>query len=167
MHQCNDNRDIDSSQMNYHDLTLACSDFHLQPYSLMSENPVFSTDDLVENQSPARKMQLLRLFLIGCIDSGKVKGLQWLDKEKTLFKIPSKLAGQHDYDPQEDAKIFMLWSRNTGKYKEGIMEPEPAVWKTRLRTALNKLPDIEEIREKTQFDIPEPYRVYKLHPKNS
>eukprot|EP00057_Strongylocentrotus_purpuratus_P028065 XP_011682539.1 PREDICTED: uncharacterized protein LOC105446865 [Strongylocentrotus purpuratus] len=108
MHQCNDNRDIDSSQMNYHDLTLACSDFHLQPYSLMSENPVFSTDDLVENQSPARKMQLLRLFLIGCIDSGKVKGLQWLDKEKTLFKIPSKLAGQHDYDPQEDAKIFMV-----------------------------------------------------------
>ena len=63
--------------------------------------------------------------------------------------------------------IVQLWSRNTGKYKEGIHEPEPAVWKTRLRTALNKLPDIEEIQEKTQLDIPEPYRVYKLHPKKS
>ncbi len=45
--------------------------------------------------------------------------------------------------------------------------PEPAVWKTRLRTALNKLPDIEEIQEKTQLDIPEPYRVYRLLPKKS
>ena len=45
------------------------------------------------------------------------------------------------------------------------MVPEPAVWKTRLRTALNKLPDIEEMQDKTQLDIPDPYRVYKLHPK--
>ncbi|XP_783602.2 uncharacterized protein LOC578336 [Strongylocentrotus purpuratus] len=126
---------------------------------------------IVENQPPASQMhngrQRLRPFLISLIDSGKVKGLQWLDKEKTLFKIPWKHAGKQDYDPQEDSKIFMLWSRNTGKYKEGIMEPEPAVWKTRLRTALNKLPDIEEIHEKTQLDIPEPYRVYKLHPKKT
>ncbi|XP_072169395.1 uncharacterized protein [Diadema setosum] len=111
--------------------------------------------------------QRLRPFLITLINSGTVKGLEWLDKEHTLFKIPWKHAGKQDYDPQEDSKIFMLWSANTGKYKEGIHEPEPAVWKTRLRTALNKLPDIEEIHEKTQLDIPEPYRVYKLLPKKA
>ncbi|XP_041453837.1 uncharacterized protein LOC121407014 isoform X2 [Lytechinus variegatus] len=141
------------------------------PITIRNRADLAKIKGMGENQPPSSQMhngrQRLRPFLISLIDSGNVKGLQWLDKEKTLFKIPWKHAGKQDYDPQEDSKIFMLWSRNTGKYKEGIHEPEPAVWKTRLRTALNKLPDIEEIHEKTQLDIPEPYRVYKLLPKKT
>ncbi|XP_022092165.1 uncharacterized protein LOC110980120 [Acanthaster planci] len=107
----------------------------------------------------------LRPWLENLIDEGSVKGLEWIDKDKKLFKIPWKHAGKQDYNQEEDSKIFKLWSLNTGKYKPGIHVPEPAVWKTRLRTALNKLPDIDEVHEKTQLDIPEPYRVYRFLPK--
>ncbi|XP_033625754.1 uncharacterized protein LOC117288984 [Asterias rubens] len=109
--------------------------------------------------------QRLRPWLENLINEGSVKGLEWIDKEKKLFKIPWKHAGKQDYNQEEDSKIFKLWSLNTGKFKPGVHVPEPAVWKTRLRTALNKLPDIDEVHEKTQLDIPEPYRVYRLLPK--
>ncbi|KAJ8041908.1 Interferon regulatory factor 8 [Holothuria leucospilota] len=111
--------------------------------------------------------QRLRPWLINEINSGKIKGLVWINQEKTMFKIPWKHAGKQDYDPEEDSKIFKRWSENTGKYKKGVNPEEPAVWKTRLRTALNKLPDIQEVTEKTMLDIPEPYRVYRLLPKSS
>ncbi|XP_071957650.1 uncharacterized protein [Antedon mediterranea] len=108
--------------------------------------------------------QRLRPWLVHKINSGTIKGLEWMDEEKLMFKIPWKHAGKQDYDPEEDSRIFKEWSLHTGKYKI-TMEPEPAVWKTRLRTALNKLPDIEEVQDKTQLDIPEPYRVYRLLPR--
>ncbi|XP_033113128.1 uncharacterized protein LOC117113798 [Anneissia japonica] len=108
--------------------------------------------------------QRLRPWLVNKINSGSIKGLEWMDEAKLMFKIPWKHAGKQDYDPEEDSRIFKEWSLHTGKYKPS-MTPEPAVWKTRLRTALNKLPDIEEVQDKTQLDIPEPYRVYRLLPR--
>nr|XP_002733019.1 PREDICTED: uncharacterized protein LOC100378859 [Saccoglossus kowalevskii] len=109
--------------------------------------------------------QRMRPWLIDQISSGNYRGLAWLNEEKTMFKIPWKHAGKQDYDKEEDPKIFKAWSLHTGKYREGVDDPDPAMWKTRLRTALNKLPDIQEVQEKTQLDIPEPYRVYRLLPK--
>ncbi|XP_077982206.1 interferon regulatory factor 4-like isoform X2 [Glandiceps talaboti] len=109
--------------------------------------------------------QRLRPWLINQIDSGNYRGLEWLVEDKTEFKIPWKHAGKQDYDKEEDSKIFKAWSLHTGKYREGIDDPDPAMWKTRLRTALNKLPDIQEVQEKTQLDIPEPFRVYRLLPR--
>lgn len=50
-----------------------------------------------------------------------------------------------------------------GKYKEGE-KAEPATWKTRLRCALNKSPDFEEVTERSQLDISEPYKVYRIVP---
>ena len=52
--------------------------------------------------------QRLRPWLIGLIDRGEVKGLEWMNKEKTLFKIPWKHAGKQDYNPEEDSKIFKV-----------------------------------------------------------
>ncbi|XP_070574524.1 interferon regulatory factor 8-like isoform X3 [Ptychodera flava] len=109
--------------------------------------------------------QRLRPWLINQIDSGAYRGLTWLNADKTEFKIPWKHAGKQDYDKEEDSKIFKAWSLHTGKYREGVDDPDPAMWKTRLRTALNKLPDIQEVQTKTQLDIPEPYRVYRLLPR--
>jgi len=51
-----------------------------------------------------------------------------------------------------------------GRYREGIDKPEPIVWKTRLRCALNKMPDIRELPEMSRLDISDPYRVYELLP---
>ena len=53
---------------------------------------------------------------------------------------------------------------NLGRYREGIDKPEPIVWKTRLRCALNKMPDIRELPEMSRLDISDPYRVYELLP---
>lgn len=50
-----------------------------------------------------------------------------------------------------------------GKYKEGD-KAEPATWKTRLRCALNKSPDFEEVTDRSQLDISEPYKVYRIVP---
>lgn len=50
-----------------------------------------------------------------------------------------------------------------GKFKEGE-KAEPATWKTRLRCALNKSPDFEEVTERSQLDISEPYKVYRIVP---
>ncbi|XP_038070400.1 uncharacterized protein LOC119739496 isoform X2 [Patiria miniata] len=132
-----------------------------------AQSPPTSTDGGGDEVAPRTHHTRTRLrpWLEGLINEGSVKGLEWIDKEKKLFKIPWKHAGKQDYNQDEDSKIFMLWSLNTGKYKPSIHVPEPAVWKTRLRTALNKLPDIEEVQEKTQLDIPEPYRVYRFLPK--
>ena len=38
-------------------------------------------------------------------------------------------------------------------------------WKTRLRCAFNKAPDIEEVKAKHNRDAPLPYKVYKFLPK--
>lgn len=50
-----------------------------------------------------------------------------------------------------------------GKFKEGD-KAEPATWKTRLRCALNKSPDFEEVTDRSQLDISEPYKVYRIVP---
>lgn len=52
-----------------------------------------------------------------------------------------------------------------GKFKEGD-RAEPATWKTRLRCALNKSPDFEEVTERSQLDISEPYKVYRIVPED-
>ncbi|XP_070574526.1 uncharacterized protein [Ptychodera flava] len=107
----------------------------------------------------------LRPWIIQQIDSGKYKGLDWIDESKTEFRVPWKHAAKNDYDQEEDSKIFRAWSLHTGKYKEGIDKVEPAVWKTRLRTALNKLPDVYEVRDKKIRSAEGiPFRVYKLLP---
>lgn len=40
------------------------------------------------------------------------------------------------------------------------------MWKTRLRCALNKSTDFQEVPERNQLDITEPYKVYRIEPDN-
>lgn len=58
---------------------------------------------------------------------------------------------------------LQAWAVFKGKFKEGD-KAEPATWKTRLRCALNKSPDFEEVTERSQLDISEPYKVYRIVP---
>lgn len=41
---------------------------------------------------------------------------------------------------------------------------DAAAWKTRLRCALNKSPEFQEIPQRSQLDISEPYKVYRIVP---
>lgn len=54
-----------------------------------------------------------------------------------------------------------------GKYKEGIDKPDPPTWKTRLRCALNKSNDFDELVDRSQLDISEPYKVYRIIPEEA
>lgn len=54
-----------------------------------------------------------------------------------------------------------------GKYKEGVDKPDPPTWKTRLRCALNKSNDFDELVDRSQLDISEPYKVYRIIPEEA
>lgn len=54
------------------------------------------------------------------------------------------------------------WAIHKGKHLEGIDKEDPSTWKTRLRCALNKSADFCEVRERSQLDISNPYKVYRL-----
>ncbi|XP_055992982.1 interferon regulatory factor 8 [Sorex fumeus] len=107
----------------------------------------------------------LRQWLIEQIDSGAYPGLVWESDEKRVFRIPWKHAGKQDYNQEVDASIFKAWAVFKGKFKEGD-KAEPATWKTRLRCALNKSPDFEEVTDRSQLDISEPYKVYRIVPED-
>ncbi|XP_053333727.1 interferon regulatory factor 4 isoform X2 [Clarias gariepinus] len=109
----------------------------------------------------------LRQWLIEQVDGGKYPGLVWEDREKSTFRIPWKHAGKQDYNREEDAALFKAWALFKGKYREGIDKPDPPTWKTRLRCALNKSNDFEELVEKSQLDTSEPYKVYRVIPEGT
>ncbi|XP_043575315.1 interferon regulatory factor 4-like isoform X2 [Chiloscyllium plagiosum] len=109
----------------------------------------------------------LRQWLIDQIDSGKYPGLVWENEDKTIFRIPWKHAGKQDYNREEDAALFKAWALFKGKFREGIDKPDPPTWKTRLRCALNKSNDFEELVDRSQLDISDPYKVYKIIPEGA
>ncbi|XP_077389834.1 interferon regulatory factor 4 [Festucalex cinctus] len=109
----------------------------------------------------------LRQWLIEQVDCGKYAGLVWENDEKSIFRIPWKHAGKQDYNRDEDAALFKAWALFKGKYREGVDKPDPPTWKTRLRCALNKSNDFEELVERSQLDISEPYKVYHVIPEGA
>lgn len=111
----------------------------------------------------ARCTRKLRNWVVEQVDSGQFSGVCWEDEAKTMFRIPWKHAGKQDFREDQDAAFFKAWAIFKGKYKEGDTEG-PAIWKTRLRCALNKSPEFEEVPESGHRDGAEPYKVYRLLP---
>ena len=105
--------------------------------------------------------QKLRPWLEAKIDSGTIPGLAWVDDRKTMFRIPWKHGGKPDWSP-ESSRVFMEWAIHTGRYREGIDEPDYATWKTNLRCALHKASDINEVPGMRNLDASDPYKVYEL-----
>ncbi|XP_077441230.1 interferon regulatory factor 4-like [Vanacampus margaritifer] len=109
----------------------------------------------------------LRQWLIEQVDCGKYAGLVWENDDKSIFRIPWKHAGKQDYNRDEDAALFKAWALFKGKYREGVDKPDPPTWKTRLRCALNKSNDFEELVARSQLDISDPYKVYHIIPEGA
>ncbi|XP_068189724.1 interferon regulatory factor 10 isoform X2 [Antennarius striatus] len=106
----------------------------------------------------------MKEWLIAQIESGSFTGLCWEDEDKTLFRIPWKHASKKDYILTADAALFKAWAVHKGKYREGRDKADPTMWKTRLRCALNKSSDFQEVPERSQLDITGPYKVYRILP---
>ncbi|XP_005603301.2 interferon regulatory factor 9 isoform X3 [Equus przewalskii] len=111
----------------------------------------------------ARCTRKLRNWVVEQVESGQFPGVCWDDAAKTMFRIPWKHAGKQDFREDQDAAFFKAWAIFKGKYKEGDTEG-PAIWKTRLRCALNKSLEFEEVPENGHRDGAEPYKVYRLLP---
>lgn len=110
--------------------------------------------------------QRLRPWLEDKINSGKVPGLSWRNKDLKEFRVSWKHAGKPDFDVEKDAMLFKLWAEHTGKYREGE-SADPSTWKTRFRCALHKMPDVEEVKVPHSLDEKEPYRVFRFKDKGS
>ncbi|XP_063130326.1 interferon regulatory factor 9 isoform X3 [Rattus norvegicus] len=111
----------------------------------------------------ARCTRKLRNWIVEQVESGQFPGVCWDDAAKTMFRIPWKHAGKQDFREDQDAAIFKAWALFKEKHKDGDIG-NPAVWKTRLRCALNKSSEFEEVPERGRMDVAEPYKVYRILP---
>ncbi|XP_066470532.1 interferon regulatory factor 1 [Tiliqua scincoides] len=112
---------------------------------------------------PQTRMRM-RPWLEKEIDSNKIPGLIWINKEEKLFQIPWKHAAKHGWELEKDACLFRNWAIHTGRYKKGEVEPDPKTWKANFRCAMNSLPDIEEVKDKSVSKGSTAVRVYRMLP---
>ncbi|NXQ51516.1 IRF1 factor, partial [Anthoscopus minutus] len=112
---------------------------------------------------PVSRMRM-RPWLEMQIDSNQIPGLIWINKDKRIFQIPWKHAAKHGWDMEKDACLFRSWAIHTGRYKEGEKDPDPKTWKANFRCAMNSLPDIEEMKDKSINKGSSAVRVYRMLP---
>lgn len=105
----------------------------------------------------------MRPWLEEKIDSHVIPGLRWVDKERTMFCIPWKHAARHGWEVNKDASLFKEWAIHTGKYVEG-QASDPKTWKANFRCAMNSLPDIEEVKDKSVNKGHAAVRVFRMLP---
>ncbi|XP_010899164.2 interferon regulatory factor 1b [Esox lucius] len=110
---------------------------------------------------PVSRMRL-RPWLEDKIESHTISGLVWVDKDKKIFSIPWKHAARHGWDLNKDACLFKQWALHTGKFIQGETAPDPKTWKANFRCAMNSLPDIEEVKDKSVNRGCGAVRVYRM-----
>nr|XP_057943021.1 interferon regulatory factor 1b isoform X2 [Doryrhamphus excisus] len=111
---------------------------------------------------PVTRMKM-RPWLEKMINSNTIPGLAWIDKEKTMFSIPWKHAARHGWDMDKDACLFKQWAIHTGKYGESGSR-DAKTWKANFRCAMNSLPDIEEVKDKSVNKGQSAMRVFRMLP---
>lgn len=98
------------------------------------------------------------------INRGDIDGLEWIDRDKGLFKVPWVRVDKPEFVLETHAELFKRWAEHTGKYRQGD-QPDPSTWKTRFRCALRKMQEIVEVKELGSLEGNKPYRAFRFKPK--
>ncbi|KAM9251715.1 interferon regulatory factor 9 [Cariama cristata] len=105
----------------------------------------------------------LRPWLVAQVESGRFAGLVWDDPGRSALRIPWQHAGKGGAKGGAGTALCQAWAEFKGRLRPGA-RPDPAGWKTRLRCALNKSPEFEEVPARSRLEGPRPYKVYRLLP---
>ena len=108
----------------------------------------------------AKQRQRFTPWLKNQIVSGDIDGLEWIDVDKGVFKVPWVRVDKPEFK-QEDAELFRRWAEHTGKYRSGD-QPDPSTWKTRFRCTLRKMKEITERKDLGNLEGSNPYRAFKF-----
>uniref|UniRef100_A0A8C3FNQ7 Interferon regulatory factor 3 n=1 Tax=Chrysemys picta bellii TaxID=8478 RepID=A0A8C3FNQ7_CHRPI len=101
-------------------------------------------------------------WLRGKLDSGCYPGVRWLDQGRTQFRVPWKHGLRQDAS-SEDFQLFRDWAIDSGSFRPGQDAPAPSVWKRNFRSALNRKPGIQVLRDHSS-DSADPHKVYEILP---
>ena len=105
--------------------------------------------------------QKMRPWLVNLLLNEDVPSMQWENKKAGTFKIAWRHAARQGWNPSDDADLFERWARHTGKFIDGD-EPDPKRWKANFRCALNSLPDVEELKDKSVRKGNNAYKIYRF-----
>ena len=104
----------------------------------------------------------LRAWLEQVLNENTYTGVRWMDQEKGMFAISWTHASRRGWTEEEDAAVFRDWAIHTGRYREGVDQPEPKIWKANFRCAVNASRDIEQIRGGDAMLSSGSYRVFEF-----
>lgn len=108
-----------------------------------------------------KKRLRFRDWLIDKLNTREIEGVQWIDRERGLFRIPWVHGSHHTWN-ENDVEIFRQWAIYSGKYEPSRDRPDHRKWKTNFRCTLNGLRDFKEVRNESSSRGPRKFKIYSL-----